>query len=90
VRLQPRHFRPFAASDAAAGLGWACDIERGDEKRTVKVEVAATLDASNSDLLGTAREAMCTQGRSAVRTVLNDDNPPKRLIVTTSGVFWAD
>ena len=72
-----------------AERGWAYDVGRDGEQRTVLVEVAGTLDAGHGDLPDDVRRALSTHGRSAVDAVLDDD-PPERLTVTTNGVFTAD
>jgi len=73
-----------------AERGWAYDVGRDGEQRTVLVEVAGTLDAGHGDLPDDVRRALSTHGRSAVDAVLDDDDPPERLTVTTNGVFTAD
>ncbi len=82
----PRSYEP---SSSDSERGWAWDIQRDGDKRTVRVEVAGTLDASDTDLPDDARQAIRTSGQSAVRAILNDADPPERLTVTTHGVHAA-
>jgi len=67
-------------------VGWVWELERGGERRTIRVEVA-------SGRLGSARlpddsqEAIRTQGRSAVEALQREQDPPTRVLVTSSGIF---
>jgi len=68
--------------------GWTWEIARNGKKRTIKVEVSGTLDGSNRDLAENTRKALRTSGRSAVHTVLYEDEPPKKLNISTHGIHW--
>ncbi len=51
------------------------DIERNGEQRRIVVELAGTAKAAGQSL----------NARQAVKDYLDDDEPPKRIIVTTYG-----
>lgn len=80
----PREYEPIA--DAA--VGWAYDIQRDDvERRRVSVDVAGTLAVASKDgVPGEVKRALRTKGRSAVESVLDRDEPPLRLLLTTAGI----
>jgi len=80
----PREYKPIA--DAA--VGWAYDLQRDEiERRRVSVEVAGTLAAASKDgVPDEVRRALRTKGRSAVESVLDRDEPPLRLLLTTAGI----
>jgi hypothetical protein len=52
------------------------EIERGSDTRRIVVELAGTADAVGKTL----------NAREAVKGYLDDDEPPRRLIITTYGV----
>lgn len=64
--------------------GWGYTIRRGDEERTIGVIVARGI--SVGDLPTDSAAAMQTRGRSAVDAVLDQDEPPRFLVVTSSGI----
>ena len=67
-------------------IGWAWDIARKGDQRTVRVEVAGgRLDMP--ELPQESRRAIQTHGQSAVASVLDSPNPPERVLVTSSGIF---
>lgn len=80
----PREYEPIA--DAA--VGWAYDLQREEiERRRVSIEVAGTLAAASKDgVPNEVRRALRTKGRSAVESVLDRDEPPLRLLLTTAGI----
>lgn len=79
--------REFNATEQAHDIdvGWAYDIERGSERRTIRTAVAGGRLGS-SELPDEARRAVRSSGRSAVEAVLADDDPPAMLMIGTGGV----
>lgn len=72
--------------DATAYLWW---IERGGNSRPVTVFISGSAVASdNAGLPGEVRAAKETEGRSVVVNLLAIDDPPRQLMVSTSGVSW--
>ena len=65
-------------------VGWAWDIARDGEQRTVRVEVAGGR-LNMPSLPDDSRQAIETNGRSAITLFLTD--PPERLLVSSDGVF---
>ncbi len=68
----------YYGSGEASGIavGWAWDVDRGDEVRVIRVEIA-TRAAANL--------RFCEAER-LLRSVLDEDNPPGRLVITPAGV----
>lgn len=62
---------------------WGYVIARGDEEREVTVVVA---DSIGADPVDESREAVTTFGRSALRTLLSQDDPARYVVITTSGL----
>jgi hypothetical protein len=64
-------------------------VRKGKEVRTVVVAISETLMASNRDVLATPLDLIVTtEGRAAVEdTIRYDRDPPKRITVSTAGVF---
>jgi hypothetical protein len=73
---------PATGRDA---VGWMWTIERDDESRRLLVEVSgqAMAVAEAAPLPPDTREARETQGRSAVESVLERDDPPGRVTFGT-------
>jgi hypothetical protein len=67
-------------------LGWAWEVERAGERRTIRVEVAGGRLGSG-DLPRESQDAIATQGRSAIMPLLTQPEPPTRVLVTSSGIF---
>jgi len=67
-------------------IGWAWDIARAGERRTVRVEVAGGRLGSR-DLPEDSQEAIATRGRSAIMPLLAEPEPQTRVLVTSSGIF---
>lgn len=67
-------------------VGWAWDIEREGERRTIRVEVAGGR-LGMGDLPDESQDAIRTRGESAVRLFLDESDPPARALVTSSGIF---
>ena len=85
---------PFEAGAWLLGgdfdLSWGWRVERdGVPHRQVRVEVARGCLHSD-ELPDEAREAIRTQGASAVDVYLNDDAPPSRVLVSALGVARAE
>lgn len=86
----PREF-DRTEDGADIDVGWAWDIEpaEGGERRTVRVLVAGGR-AGSSELPEECRRAVQTQGRSALQDVLDREDPPGRLMVSTGGIAERD
>jgi len=67
-------------------IGWAWDIARKEDHRTVRVEVAGGR-VDMPSLPEESRQAIQTHGRSAVASLLDSPDPPERVLVTSSGIF---
>ena len=67
-------------------LGWSWRISRDGVHRSVRVEVACALKLRPTDLPAESRNAIRSRGATAVDSVLNQDEPPERLVVSTLGV----
>jgi len=79
--------RAFDPRPADSRGGWAFDIERHGEKRTVTVELSGTAAASAGPLRSDeAEHARRTSGRSAVAGYLDAEDPPECLVISTHGV----
>jgi hypothetical protein len=79
----PREFDHLRGFDM--DVGWAYDIARDTDRRTVSVIVAGGRLRSN-DLPMESQRAIETKGRSAVEAVLEQDEPPRYLIISSGGV----
>jgi fido (protein-threonine AMPylation protein) len=67
-------------------VGWAWDVRRTGETRSVRVEVAGgRLDSLH--LPDESRRAIATEGRSALEPYLRTGEPPSRILVTSTGIF---
>jgi hypothetical protein len=64
---------------------WSWPIERQGLARTVSVGVANG-SAELSEIADESRQAVVTFGRSAVMAVLDREDPPRRIAVTTTGL----
>ena len=81
----PREYHT-APDGADIDVGWAWDLQRDQEQRTVRVEVAGgRLDLAS--LPEQARDAIRSQGRSALLQFLTSEEPPTRVLITSSGVY---
>jgi hypothetical protein len=71
--------------DASVDVGWVYALMRGDETRTIRVDVSRgpIVGAILPDECG---RAVQTRGRSVVTAVLNRDSPPDRVTITTTGL----
>jgi len=83
----PRTYEPGEGRDC--DVGWAYDLERDGETRTMRVERSRTAAAAGSRD-ETARRAVSSRGRSAIEPYLDGDDPPTLLIVSTHGVSPAE
>lgn len=64
---------------------WVWPIERDGKARTVCVGVAAG-GAELEEIAEESRRAIDTLGRSAVIAVLDNDEPPNQITITSSGL----
>lgn len=79
----PRTFDELGGFDM--DVGWAYDIERGAERRTISVIVAGGR-RNSKELPDESVRAVRSRGRSAVQGVLDRDAPPRYISVTTGGL----
>ena len=82
---------PHQYSDSPYGeidVGWIYDIRRGREFRAIRVEVAGGRVA-DSRLPEECRQAIITQGESAIASVLDLTYPPARILVTSEKLSHA-
>jgi hypothetical protein len=63
-------------------------IQRNGETSQVHVFVSESAMGSSSGLPPEVQEAKSTEGRSVVSTLLDLDEPPRQISVTTTGVSW--
>lgn len=82
--MRSRSYTPGGGVDCSRG--WAFDLERNGEARTVRVEVASTLDATSGPRPDDVKRALSTKGRSAVTPYLDQDEVPERIVISTVGV----
>jgi hypothetical protein len=68
-----------SSSDRATASAAVVQVERDDEERRIVVELLDSADAAGKPL----------NAQEAVRNFLENDEPPKRLVVTTHGVSAA-
>jgi hypothetical protein len=81
----PREYTQ-TSDGADIDVGWAWELERGGDRRTIRVEVAGGRLGS-AHLPDESQEAIRTQGRSALEELLGEPDPPTRVLVTSSGIF---
>ena len=81
----PREYSE-APEGADIDVGWMFDIEREGERRTVRVEVAGGR-LGMPDLPRESKDAIQSQGRSAISPLLTQSDPPTRVLVTSGGLF---
>ena len=78
---------PWEGRDA---VGWIWIIENDDEARHVLVEVTGTAMAvDEGSLPDETRLARASLGRSAIDEILDQDEPPARLMFGTHGLLAA-
>jgi hypothetical protein len=64
---------------------WLWEIERDGERR--RIEVMLTMPSvASANPLPEVRDARATKGRSALERYLADDDPPRQILVSTSGI----
>ena len=78
-----RPFYTFAEREVA--VGWARDLEKDDIQRTVNVCVSREADQA-SDLPDECRRAIRTHGRSVINAILTEDDLPRIVDVTLTGL----
>jgi hypothetical protein len=81
-------------ANAAAGgydsdRAWEVDLEdiATGERRRVRFDVAG---GRSNQLLDDSREVLRDRGRRFLRPFLHEDEPPKRIVLTTAGPRVAD
>lgn len=85
IAAGPREYER-GADGADIDIGWAWDIRRHGEQRTVRVEVAGGR-LNSRDLPDDSREAIQTRGRSAIAPLLAESDPATRVLITSSGIL---
>ena len=81
----PREYTQ-TSDGADIDVGWVWELERGGDRRSIRVEVAGGRFGS-AHLPDESQEAIRTQGRSALEELLVEPDPPTRVLVTSSGIF---
>jgi hypothetical protein len=85
IIFSAREYEPPDASDA--DVGWAWDVERDGEHRTIGVEVSRALAAADKRQLSQEiRAALRSRGRTAVVPLLYRDTVPRRLVLEPDGI----
>ena len=78
--------RPFYEFPGrVVGVGWARDLQRGEEQVTVNVVVLRDAHQA-SDLPQESRDAIRSHGRSVVNSLLDEDALPTIVEVRTTGL----
>ena len=85
VASGPREYTQ-TSEGADIDVGWVWELERGGDRRSIRVEVAGGRFGS-AHLPDESQEAIRTQGRSALEELLVEPDPPTRVLVTSSGIF---
>ena len=86
---EPREYNPSESGGALDSYrGWVYRIEREGESRDIRADVSGTADASD-DVVRESRDAIRTLGRSAIVPLLDEDDPPERVMITTGGIRQA-
>jgi len=80
----PRQFDQ-ASDGSDIDVGWAWGIARREEQRTVAVLVAGGR-LHDPCLPDECRRAIRTRGLSAARAVLEEESPPRTLVITSAGI----
>ncbi len=85
VIFSAREYEPPDGRDA--DVGWAWDVERDGELRTIGVEVSRALAAADKRQLSQEiRAALRSRGRTAVVPMLYRDTVPLRLVLEPDGI----
>jgi hypothetical protein len=64
---------------------WLWEIERDGERR--RIEVMLTMPSvASANPLADVREARETKGQSALERYLENDDPPRQILVSTNGI----
>lgn len=70
---------------------WSATVESQDipaQRRTIRIEMARTLLCSDRDgLMTEVREALDTNGQSAVERFLDMPEPPTRIVVSATAIL---
>jgi hypothetical protein len=86
VRSGPR---PFAPTDGRDATGFAWEIERQGDVRTVIIWMSRDVEASSGGLLAEVADAKRTRGQSVIDRLVVSDNPPAEVLVATYGIRLA-
>jgi hypothetical protein len=68
-------------------IGWARDLQKGDDQRTVNVCVSKEAEEA-TELPQESRDAIRSHGRSAVNAILTEDDVPLIIDVTPTGLSY--
>lgn len=79
----PRQFSKLDGLDI--DVGWGYTIERDGERRQISVVIAGGHHRPN-DLPDECRQAARTRGASAVDAVLDQKEPPRIRVITSTGI----
>jgi hypothetical protein len=82
IKNGPRHFDTLAGWDIDGG--WAYTLERGGETRSLAVLMAG--GQSRQQMPHESEQARSTRGRDVVAALLNEDIPPRYVVITTEGL----
>ena len=79
---------------AVDGAVWAATIENVNDpaqRRHVQVVIAGTiLDSDPDTLLDDIRQAVASNGKSAIERFLDEQHPPDRIVVSSTGIQPSD
>ena len=78
--------RPYKPRSADCAQGWAWDVARGDERRTIRVEVSRTAAVPRA-LAAETVSAIRDCGCSMIARALAEGELPARIVIGTTGVF---
>jgi hypothetical protein len=78
--------RPYEPPSSDCAQGWAGEVARGDERRTVRVEVARSAAVTRAVAVETV-SAIRDCGCSMIARALAEGEPPSRIVIGTTGVF---
>jgi hypothetical protein len=68
-------------------IGWARDLQRGDDQRTLNVCVSREADQA-AELPQECRDAIRSHGRTATNAVLEEDDVPWIIDITPAGLSY--
>jgi len=81
-----RQIDPTSHDSATA---WMLKTEREGEERDVRVDFSSSAAAATT-LPAECRRTRQTRGRSAPEKFLHEEDPPKRIVIATTGIYRAE